>query len=134
MNEYFINQKKKLTWKLKRNKWAKKKKKNKEKGLNMAEWRAKRKRKNVHSRSLWTLVVRIFVQNGGALLSFTFNRRFHAYFLSISKRQVLCGPEWKIPRLHPKIFFPPSLPNNIKTHFLFIIFHPLYFTFNQTYF
>ena len=42
----------------------------------------------------------------GVDLYFTHNRHFHPSFLSISERKVLCGPGWKMPRPHLKVFFP----------------------------
>ena len=56
-----------------------------------------------------------------ALLSFINNTRFHVCFLFILKRQIFCGPGWKMPRLHPKDFLSfPSYQTTLIPIFSYI--------------
>ena len=123
MNEYFINKKSK---KIKTHTHKKFKNQNcilqkkKKKGLNVAEWRAKRKRQHVQSRSLWMLVVQIFIQNVWPLFSFTFNSVFTLVFSPFQRDKfwVNLGGNYMAP--FKKFLFPPPYQTTYKLIFFSI--------------
>ena len=108
INEYFINKKSKThthTQEVQESKLYSSKKK-KKKALNVAKWRAKRKRQIVQSRSLWTLVVQNFIQNVWPLFSFTFNSIFTPVFSPFQRDKFWVDLDGKC--MAP--FKPPSPP------------------------
>ena len=118
MNEYFINKKSKThthTQEVQESKLYSSKKK--KRALNVAKWRAKRKRQNVQSGSLWTLVVQIFIQNVWPLFSFTFNSVFTHVFSPFQRDKfwVDLGGNYMAP--FKKFLFPPPYQTTYKLFF-----------------
>ena len=117
MNEYFINKKSKTHTHTQEVQESKLYSSNKKKALNVAKWRAKRKRQNVQSGSLWTLVVQIFIQNVWPLFSFTFNSIFTPVFSSFQRDKFWVDLGGRCMAPFKKSL--PPLSNNTQTHFLF---------------